>query len=449
MDHRIQEGQQHDGSELMSSQPSSVIARSLAIVGLAAVAFVPAVLAGGARLYETSAGDAALASAGYVARAQDSSTVYSNPAGMCLLEPGNDFLVSLQPLYGDASLTPNADTTVSGSDGGNAIGLFPGLSAYYAGGGERLKWGVGFVGNFGLGLDYEDDWVGRYYVQETTLVGLTLAPSVAYRVNDKFSIGGSLHAMYGVFDFRTGLNNLADALDDGSLKYDDAVWGFGGRLGALVEPSESTRIGIVYQSKIDLDFQAVPEFEGLGPALTFALGAAGLLDSRLDLSMQVPQAVMASVYGDVGDDWAVMGNLGWEDWSEFGKVGVAVVSGTTTTLTRDRNYEDTWHAAIGAQRRLSNWTISFGTGYDSSVVKDEFRTVDLPLGSTLRLGVGGTRQARGRGPEMTFSYELLWLGDLAVDQVRGPLSGRVAGDYEKAAMHFFGASFRWGQSDGA
>jgi hypothetical protein len=48
---------------------------------------------------------------------------------------------------------------------------------------------------------------------------------------------------------------------------------------------------------------------------------------------------------------------------------------------------------------------------------------------------------------MTFSYELLWLGDLAVDQLRGPLSGRVAGDYEKAAMHFFGASFRWGQSD--
>jgi long-chain fatty acid transport protein len=236
-------------------------------------------------------------------------------------------------------------------------------------------------------------------------------------------------------------------LDDGSLKYDDETWGFGGRLGALIEPGESTRIGIVYQSKIDLDFQATPEFAGLGPGLTAVLGLAGLLDARLDLSMQVPQGVMTSIYGDIGD-WAVMGNVGWEDWSEFGKVGVAVVSDTTTSLTQDRNYEDSWHVAIGAQRRMSIWTISFGTAYDSSVVEDEFRTVDLPLGPALRLGVGGTRSARGQVPEMTFSYEVVWSGDLSVDQERGARSGRVAGDYESAALHFFGASFRWGQQGG-
>ena len=74
---------------------------------------------------------------------------------MCLLEPGSDFLVSLQPFYGDLSFTSNSETTVVGSDGGNAIGVFPNLSAFYAGGGERLKWGVGLVGNVGLGLEYD------------------------------------------------------------------------------------------------------------------------------------------------------------------------------------------------------------------------------------------------------------------------------------------------------
>lgn len=77
------------------------------IVVLTIVTTSPPAISGGARLYETSAGDIALASAGYVARAQDSSTVYSNPAGMCLLEPGSDFLVSLQPLYGDVAFTSN------------------------------------------------------------------------------------------------------------------------------------------------------------------------------------------------------------------------------------------------------------------------------------------------------------------------------------------------------
>jgi len=413
-------------------------------VALATVVMSPPAYSGGARLYETSAGDIALASAGYVARAQDSSTVYSNPAGMCNLEPGNDFLLSVQPLYGDVSFTPNSLTTVAGTDGGNTIGLFPGASAFYAGGGERLKWGAGLVGNFGLGLDYDKQWVGRYYVQETTLVGLTLAPSVAYRVNDTFSIGGSLHAMYGVFDFTTAVNNIAPLLDDGSLKFDETTWGYGGRIGVLIEPSETTRIGLVYQSKITLDFKGMPEFAGLGPLREAALRATGLIDAELDLSMDVPQAVMASAYGDIGD-WAVMGNVGWENWAEFGKVGVSVISDTTTSLTQDRNYEDTWHVAVGAQRRLSNWTISFGTAYDSSVVEDQDRTVDLPLGPALRVGVGGTRAQKGRVPEMVFSYELVWSGDLAVNQFRGPVAGRVAGDYEQVAMHFFSASFRWGK----
>jgi len=216
----------------------------------------------------------------------------------------------------------------------------------------------------------------------------------------------------------------------------------------LIQPGETTRIGLVYQSKIELDFKGTPEFAGLGALREAALDLAGLLDAELDLGMTVPQAVMASAYGDVGD-WALMGNIGWENWAEFGKVGVSVTSDTTTSLTQDRNYEDTWHVAVGAQRRLSDWTISFGTAYDGSVVEDQDRTVDLPLGPALRVGIGGTRKQRGRVPEMVFSYEIVWSGDLAVDQFRGPVAGRVAGDYEQVALHFFGASFRWGARGGA
>jgi long-subunit fatty acid transport protein len=53
---------------------------------------------------------------------------------------------------------------------------------------KDLKVGFGVYGNFGLGLDYDSDWVGRYYVQEGTLLGLSLQPTVAYRVNEKLSV---------------------------------------------------------------------------------------------------------------------------------------------------------------------------------------------------------------------------------------------------------------------
>lgn len=54
--------------------------------------------AGGLYLYEVSTTETALAGAGWAARAQDATTVFSNPAGMTEL-PGRNLQSTLQPLY--------------------------------------------------------------------------------------------------------------------------------------------------------------------------------------------------------------------------------------------------------------------------------------------------------------------------------------------------------------
>ena len=53
--------------------------------GLALLSIPPASHAGGLLLYEVGTADVGLASAGYSARAQDASTVFTNPAGMTRL----------------------------------------------------------------------------------------------------------------------------------------------------------------------------------------------------------------------------------------------------------------------------------------------------------------------------------------------------------------------------
>lgn len=60
------------------------------------------------------------------------------------------------------------------------------------------------TGNFGLALRYDSDWVGRYYAQEATLLGMSLLPSVAYQVNEKLSLGASLNLMYGALKTADG-----------------------------------------------------------------------------------------------------------------------------------------------------------------------------------------------------------------------------------------------------
>lgn len=43
--------------------------------------------------------------------------------------------------------------------------------------------------------------------------------------------------------------------------------------------------------------------------------------------------------------------------------------------------------------------------------------------------------------ELGLGATLLWMGDLDVDQQGGSMSGRLAGTYEDANIHFFGGQF--------
>ena len=41
------------------------------------------------------------------------------------------------------------------------------------------------------------------------------------------------------------------------------------------------------------------------------------------------------------------------------------------------------------------------------------------------------------------AYEFLWSGDMSVDQERGPLAGRVSGEYSNTNMSIFALNLSW------
>src|SRR5215510_1016260 len=195
---------------------------------LAYSAFLPKVArAGGISLYEIATPDVGLASAGYASRADDASTLFKNPAGMSRLD-GAQLQTGLQALYGSVSFTPNNGTSTGlGTDGGgNAIGWLPGASLFVVAPiGEKFRVGLGTLSYFGLASDYNDNWVGRYYVQESALVGVTLMSSASYQITDWLSIGAGLNAMSGYLDTQMAVNTIGNP--DGQMSLNDKTWGFG------------------------------------------------------------------------------------------------------------------------------------------------------------------------------------------------------------------------------
>jgi long-chain fatty acid transport protein len=400
--------------------------------------------AGGLFLTEIGTEDVALAGAGWAARAQDASTLFKNPAGMSLLE-GNQFQGGLQALYFQSGGFSGTNTPYGGNGGGNPVGVFPGASAFYVHSlNKDFKVGIGMLSNFGLGEKYQQGYVGRYYVKQATLVGVTFAPVASYRVNEQFSVGGGPNIMVAYMKDTTNINNLLPpGTGDGQVYLTDTTVGVGGQVGVLFEPQKGSRVGVTYYSPIKLNFSTTPTFSNLGTIGT-ALQNRGVLNRRVDLGITVPQHLMVSGYHELSDAWAVMGDFGWENWSQFGKVDVAVVSATTNSLTTTSKFNDTYHGGIGTQYRLNPESLlNSGFAYDSSMVSDANRPVALPVGATYKFGLGAD-WLMSQNVKLGFSYELAYGGNVSISQNRGPLAGQVTGEFKNLMTHFFAFTLNWG-----
>jgi len=392
--------------------------------------------AAGLWLYEQATPDMGTASAGRVALASEASTASVNPAGMTLLDR-SQILAGVQMLY----VKTEFDTDFAefgGGDGGNAGGWVPAASFSYAHKVSPNLWlGVSVGSFFGLGLDYGKEWAGRYYVQEAEFLTIGINPGLGYRINDQWSVGAGVSMVNSTLEQKTAIRNLGANQPDGQLKLEDDDWGFGYNLGVLYKQSDTTRFGLTYRSEIDFEYKDSANLKGLQPPLSGIANIIGLAGSKVDLEMNLPQAVMFSAYHKVTDRLALLGNVGWQEWSSFGETAITLSSTTTTQLTQDRNFDDTLHFALGFQYELDDpWLLSIGIAYDESPVSDSDRTPDMPLDRQWRYATG-LQYDLSKDMTVGCAYELLDAGDAEINQNRGALAGELAGDYSSNYIHFF------------
>jgi len=221
------------------------------------------------------------------------------------------------------------------------------------------------------------------------------------------------------------------------MKYKATNFGFGGNAGVLFEIDSRTRVGVTYRSQVDQSFSDTPSFGQVGPGLEAVLQRAGVIGHSLTIDMTIPQEVMVSAYRDLTDDLAVMANFNWQNWSQFGEVGIQLSSAPPRSLTVDANFSDTYQGAVGAQYRLGKPTLlSVGFAYDSSAVSEANRSPLLPVDQQFRLGVGVQYDVTA-DYRLGFAYEWASLGSAAIDSTRGPLSGTLQGDYQTNTLNVF------------
>ncbi|WP_236198819.1 OmpP1/FadL family transporter [Pseudomonas pseudonitroreducens] len=403
-------------------------------------------LAGGILIYETGQEGNGLANAGSAALANDPSVLMSNPAGIAELK-GTQINANAQVILGDIRFSRDSNNQFDGNEGGNALQWLPGSSLFISHQvDDRSAIGFGMYGNFGLALDYDDDWAGRYFTQEAAIIGVSFQPTLAHKFTDQLTVGIGPRIVYGYYRTEMAINNNLLGLrdrPDGQLEYKDTDVGTGVNLGLLYHLSDSTQIGFAYTSKVKLEFKDSPDVRKVSnPIINAALNRLDV--DSLELDMNIPQTATLSIAHQLDPQWKLLGSLGWQDWSDFGQIGVEVdANAGGVDRTVDRQYKDTWHASLGAQYQANprlRW--SMGLGYDSSAVDDKDRTVDNPMGEAWRLATGVNYQL-DEGLDLHLAYTLVWLGDMDDEQTKSRSGETLSGTYRNAALHILGGGATW------
>ncbi|MCP5996087.1 outer membrane protein transport protein, partial [Klebsiella pneumoniae] len=78
---------------------------------------------------------------------------------------------------------------------------------------------------------------GDRLIKKSTMVAMTLSPSLAYKLNDRLSIGASANVNYGYFSLTRSVND-----DDYRRRDEDLAMSY--RLGLLMQLTDQTRAGI-------------------------------------------------------------------------------------------------------------------------------------------------------------------------------------------------------------
>ncbi|MCG7530483.1 outer membrane protein transport protein [Psychrobium sp. MM17-31] len=372
---------------------SSISKNKYSLVALAVTSVLASSAnAAGFKLFEQSTSAMGNAYAGRGAQITDASVAFTNPAALSQLKQAQ-WVVGLNVANVDGKFTNASGKSaqgmpISGPDSGSIGKTSPIPHFHYA---KPLndKWAVGFsvAVPFGTSSEYNDDFVGRYFAQETELKVIALQPSVSYQVNDKLSIGAAVALNYaqgtlskfkdhsGLCELGAGINGQYTQLSRGTFTdvaqpaYCNSFYEVSGddikpsyTLGLHYQLTDSTKLGVSYHSAVKYtlkgdskitntpitgefvqyadnpaQYWTVPTIPGVVdgsklPVVDLTTGKLAVSPTKTEqskLDLHTPQSAIISVDNQIDSQWSVQATATWTQWSKF--TDISVLSNDTQT----------------------------------------------------------------------------------------------------------------------
>lgn len=417
--------------------------------------------AAGFQITEASVAGLGRAFAGAGLVGDDLSAVAYNPAGMTLLS-GTAVQGGLTFIDADAYFNGSSTRHVgplarseSGRDNAGAGAVVP--NGYFVTEiNDRMRFGLGVNAPFGLRTEYDRDWVGRYHAVESDLTTVDINPSLAFRINEQFSIGIGVSYQYVDATLTQRIPGLRPTgtvpplvpAADGFGKVEGDDWSWGWNLGAMWELDPDTRLGISFRSKIKQELEGDLETTRKAGTLVNNRPLPADVTVRSDASAEVdlPETVGLMFYKRLDPKWGVAAAARWTNWSRFQELRIESTGFAGGASVTEENWEDTWALSVGVDHYYNEqWTLRAGMAWDQSPVPNSGdRTARIPDSDRFWLSVGASyRPSKNVTVDMGLAHLFFRDADTSDAVSSGPTFGdQLNGSYNSSA-NLFGVAVQY------
>jgi long-chain fatty acid transport protein len=331
-------------------------------IGLAAVlAGSPAsLLAGGFRLPDQDAFATARGEA-FVATADNPSAIYYNPAGIAQLE-GQNLRGGFYGIDLDPTFTAHGGSHTFHNE--NKLAAVPQFFYTYSAANYPVTGGLGIYAPYGLSLKWPQNTGFRTLATEASLTYVTINPVVAFKLSDRFFIGGGVTVNYADELLRQGL--VWPAQPNDGFQFRGNGWDVGYNLGALAHLSDQVSVGASFRSGTRIDLTGHVEDHN-----NVALPGFPAYSSRSAAHADFPfpiNAIFGISYRPT-TAWNFEFNADYTDWSSLQTVFIEQANSPVLpkNIPFTLDWEPSWYFEFGGTRFLDNgWHVSAGYVYNEN-----------------------------------------------------------------------------------
>jgi long-chain fatty acid transport protein len=312
---------------------------------------------------------------GTASSAIDASTGFYNPAGLVELK-NSQVVLAATYIKGHIKLYNASARSFFGvlANGNNptkpkSSAVVPGFHAAW-----RINncYAVSFnvSAPFGLNTKYSGSDIARYMATESKLATINYSPAIGYRINKHFDIGAGFDAVH--VNAKLGANtNFAPFLPvEGYVNNKAKGWAYGYHLGVLYKPSDITKMGLSYFSKLTPHVKGDVTSANLLPAL-------GVAPTSLSAHVDLPDRVVYSVTHQYDDKWTAMGDIEWTHWSRFENLRLNYNTGRNSI--EYFNFKNAWRVALGTDYKFNkDLIVKGGLAFEQSPTNKNHRSARLP-----------------------------------------------------------------------